>query len=63
MAVEGSGPSSTEPNGEEEEQEGSPFRTFLRRVSERMASVVANPMLSVWDSARRDERRRRKEDY
>jgi hypothetical protein len=37
---------------EREEEQGSPLRRFLRRVAASVGSVVANPMLTVWGSAR-----------
>jgi hypothetical protein len=41
----------------------SPVRRFLRRVGATMGSVVSNPMMTVWDSDRREERRKRDRDY
>jgi len=38
-------------------------RGFLRQVAKRIGLVFANPMITLWDSARRDERRRRNRDY
>jgi hypothetical protein len=35
---------------------------FLRQVAKRISEVVANPMITLWDSARRDARERRKQD-
>jgi hypothetical protein len=48
---------------EEQGHQGSPLRRFLRQVGARMGSVVSNPMMTVWDSTRRDERRKRERDY
>jgi hypothetical protein len=47
---------------QDEELKGSRFRRFMRQVGERIGQVFANPMISVWDSARRDERRRKRRD-
>jgi hypothetical protein len=44
---------------EQGDEGGSPLRRFLRRVGATIGSVVSNPMTTVWDSARRDERRKR----
>jgi hypothetical protein len=45
-----------------EEDQGSRDKGFLRRVAERIGLIFANPMITLWDSARREERRR-KQDY
>ena len=45
------------------EEPRSPLRRFLRRVGATMGSVASNPMNTLWDSARRDERRKRERDY
>ena len=46
-----------------EPQQGSPVRRFLRKVGASIGSVVSNPMTTLWDATRRDERRKRKRDY
>jgi hypothetical protein len=48
---------------EPEEEQGSAVRRFLRRVGASIGSVASNPMTTLWDSARRDERRKRQRDY
>jgi hypothetical protein len=48
---------------EQEEEQVSPRKHFLRRVGASIGSIVSNPMTTVWDSARRDERRKQERDY
>jgi hypothetical protein len=44
----------------EEEDQAPREKGFLRRVAERIGLIFANPMITLWDSARRNERERRK---
>jgi hypothetical protein len=53
----------TEHDRAPERQQGSPLRRFLRRVGASIGSVASNPMTTLWDSARRDERRKRERDH
>jgi hypothetical protein len=48
---------------EREEEQVSPRKSFLRRVGASIGSIVSNPMTTVWDGARRDERRKSERDY
>jgi hypothetical protein len=48
---------------QEQEEQVPPRKHFLRRVGASIGSIVSNPMTTVWDSARRDERRKQERDY
>jgi hypothetical protein len=49
---------SNEPADAQGEPRRGRVRRFLREVAERIGLVPFNPMVSVWDTARRDERER-----
>jgi hypothetical protein len=46
---------SDEPADVREEPRRRPVRRLLREVAERIGLVPFNPMVSVWDAARKDE--------
>jgi hypothetical protein len=47
-----------EPAAARGEPRRGPVRRFLREVAGRIGLVPFNPMVSVWDTARKDERER-----